>query len=95
MDEPDRFALVGTRVDPGSGQMSYTLTQPLPTRDPITHEFSFDGCDPNFRPNLSPAEILHGGAFGGAYFRPWYSKKLRMQLTDDWHDLPSGSALPA
>ena len=28
---------------------------------------------PEFKPNLSPHEILKMGAFGGTYFRPIYS----------------------
>ena len=28
---------------------------------------------PNFKPNLTPEEILNAGAFGGTYFRPTYS----------------------
>ena len=29
---------------------------------------------PDFKPNLSPKEILQMGSFGGTYFRPIYSQ---------------------
>ena len=47
--------------------------QDLPTRDPQTHDFIFKDY-PDFRPNLSPAEVLSKGSFGGGYFRPIKSR---------------------
>lgn len=41
-----------------------------------------------FTPNLSPASIIRQGAFGGTYFRPYYSKTLRTTVSDDWQELP-------
>lgn len=35
---------------------------------------------PDFQPNLSPAQVLAGGAFGGTYFRDIYSS-----VTNSWH----------
>ena len=32
-------------------------------------ELVFDDC-PEFRPNMSPKEVLQAGSFGGTYFRP-------------------------
>lgn len=43
--------------------------QDLPTRDHETQDFIFKDY-PLFRPNLSPAEVLSKGSFGGGYFRP-------------------------
>jgi hypothetical protein len=43
---------------------------------------------PNFKPNLTPKEILQMGSFGGTYFRPIHSK-----VTGGWFLslLPSSS----
>lgn len=44
---------------------------------------------PDFTPNKSPAEVLREGAFGGSYFRPLYSKKLGITISDDYLELPA------
>jgi len=44
-----------------------TKEQPLPERD--CEGFLHFDDHPNFLPNLTPAEILQSGAFGGTYFR--------------------------
>lgn len=67
---------------------SWMSSAPEPTRDTITREFDF-ADHPDFRPNLSPAEMLQQGAFGGSYFRPYRSKTLSLRVQDDWHELPS------
>ena len=38
----------------------------------VLHEYIFDDY-PDFKPNLSPSEIFHAGAFGGTYWRKIYS----------------------
>lgn len=43
---------------------------------------------PDFNPNKSPSELLREGAFGGSYFRPLYSKKLGVTVSDDYLELP-------
>ena len=44
---------------------------------------------PNFKPNLSPKEILHMGSFGGGYFRPIYSSVTDHDYGDEvWQELP-------
>ena len=43
---------------------------------------------PNFRPNLSPAEIMSKGAFGKTYFRPIYSSVIGKVLKNDWKKFP-------
>lgn len=60
---------------------SYIPTAPPPTRDEAGF-FHFDS-HPDFTPNKSPAEVLREGAFGGSYFRPLYSKKLGITISDD------------
>ncbi|KAJ1463140.1 hypothetical protein M885DRAFT_455702 [Pelagophyceae sp. CCMP2097] len=42
-----------------------------------------------FRPNLSPAEVLAQGSFGGGYFRDIYSTVNAASYTDAWRELPS------
>ena len=43
---------------------------------------------PNFRPNLTPKEILQMGSFGGTYFRPISSKVTGQSYKDVWKELP-------
>ncbi|KAF5969597.1 vegetatible incompatibility het-E-1 [Fusarium coicis] len=44
---------------------------------------------PDFRPNKSPEEIIREGSFGGSYWRPLFSKHLKITIEDDWRELPS------
>lgn len=65
---------------------SWTASAPEPTRDDAgTFHFA---SHPEFTPNKSPAEVIREGAFGGSYFRPLYSKKLRTTISDDYLELP-------
>lgn len=66
---------------------SWTPSAPAPTRDEtgVLHFASH----PDFTPNKTPAEVLREGAFGGSYFRPLYSKKLRATVAGDHAELPS------
>lgn len=66
---------------------SWTPSGPAPTRDDAGF-FHFDS-HPDFTPNKSPAEMLREGAFGGSYFRPLYSKRLGVTVSDDYLELPS------
>ena len=44
---------------------------------------------PAFRPNLTPAEVIQLGSFGGTYFRPIYSSIVKKQFHDEaWKELP-------
>ena len=43
---------------------------------------------PNFRPNLSPKDVLQMGSFGGGYFRPIQSS-VAGNLSKGWEDLPT------
>jgi len=50
--------------------------------------FSFPDY-PKFRPNLSPAEVLRAGSFGGTYFRPIKSKVTGILYgSEPWEELP-------
>jgi hypothetical protein len=46
----------------------YDKKAPAPSRNQYG-EFLFPDY-PDFRPNLSPKEVLQMGSFGGTYFRP-------------------------
>ena len=63
---------------------SWTPVEPEPDRD-ADGTFHF-ASHLNFTPNKSPSEILREGAFGGTYFRPLYSSKLRTTIRDDYLD---------
>lgn len=66
---------------------SWTPSAPAPSRDEtgVLHFASH----PDFTPNKTPAEVLREGAFGGSYFRPLYSKKLRTTISGDHDELPA------
>lgn len=66
---------------------SWEVVAPAPTRDEAG-VFHFDS-HVHFTPNKSPEEMLREGCFGGSYFRPLYSRKLGMTVSDDWEELPS------
>ena len=43
---------------------------------------------PQFRPNLTPREVLQLGSFGGTYFRPITSSVTGQSYRDVWKELP-------
>jgi len=51
----------------------------LPTRNKAG-KLVFEGY-PDFRPNLSPQQVLQMGSFGGTYFRPIYSGVTKKSYT--------------
>lgn len=65
---------------------SWTPVAPAPERDEAG-VFHFTS-HPGFNPNKSPSEVLREGSFGGSYFRPLYSRKLGVTVSDDHLELP-------
>ena len=59
---------------------------PQPKRNP-KGELVFPDF-PNFRPNLTPREVLQMGSFGGTYFRPITSSVTGESYKDVWKELP-------
>ncbi len=72
----------------GGGATIYPDIAAPPKRN-AKGEFCF-ADHPEFRPNLSPSEVLQMGSFGGTYFRPIYSSVTGKKYGDEvWKELPS------
>ena len=41
-----------------------------------------------FRPNMTPKEVLQAGSFGGTYFRPIKSSVTNLKYNKMWNELP-------
>jgi hypothetical protein len=41
-----------------------------------------------FRPNMTPKEVLQVGSFGGTYFRPIKSSVTNLKYNKMWDELP-------
>ena len=83
-DDPARMMKLKTKIYKKIGE------GPVPTRNELG-EYVFPDY-PDFRPNLSPKEVLQMGSFGGTYFRPiksgctgiTYGKEVHEELPQDW-----------
>ncbi len=60
----------------------FKKTASLPNRDKNNGDLVFDD-HPEFRPNLTPEEVLNMGSFGGTYFRPIRSKVTKKAYGDE------------
>eukprot|EP00808_Paulinella_micropora_P008707 g60504.t1 len=70
----------------GIGAEGYEWGMSEPRRDKAGF-FKFADT-PDFTPNLSPAEVLQMGSFGGGYFRDIYSSVTKQHYTQVWKELP-------
>lgn len=63
----ERLRIPVTSVKYTEGDEDYSATRPLPRREGgrLIFEGPFEGV---FIPNLTPDEVLRGGAFGGNYY---------------------------
>ncbi|XP_046334016.2 uncharacterized protein LOC124116641, partial [Haliotis rufescens] len=62
------------------------FTASLPTRN-NKGEMVFAGI-PEFRPNMTPKEVMQAGSFGGTYFRPIKSGATKKSYSGVWKELP-------
>ncbi|SPO20766.1 uncharacterized protein UTRI_00243 [Ustilago trichophora] len=67
------------------GDEVYERTMPLPSREHITNgkgrgALVFEKKYAQFRPNVTPDEMLREGAFGGTAFRDYYSRVLQRPI---------------
>ena len=61
--------------------------EPMPKRDRKTGVLLFHDAK-DFRPNLTPKEILQAGSFGGTYYRPINSSVTGLRYDKIWLELP-------
>jgi hypothetical protein len=72
-----------THADDEQSSVIRTLdSAALPTRDGRGN-ILFENNSRHFMPNLTPAEMIAGGMFGGTALRPYYSRIARKQLDPD------------
>ncbi|KAG0717064.1 hypothetical protein GWK47_008278 [Chionoecetes opilio] len=83
-----------TKKDAGSSKRliavpcgdAFSLTAPAPSRNHLG-QLVFEDV-PDFRPNLSPKQVVQMGSFGGTYFRPIKSSVTGESYNQVWKELP-------
>lgn len=74
-------------IPPPTNIIIYDIKYDIPKKDKNGYIVFFD--HPNFRPNLTPKEVLQSGSFGGTYFRPILSGITGKYYTDVWKEFPN------
>ena len=72
---------------PGYTPDKSLYVKPVPKRD--ADGFLVFKDHPEFTPNLTPAEVLQAGAFGGGYFRTIKSGVTGKTYVDAWKEFPA------
>lgn len=88
VDDENGYWISGVRIE--------RKEMPLPTRETLPRgmggkgDLIFEDKWSHFRPNLTPEEVLRGGAFGGGFYRDHYSTVLHRHLdsAEDIAELP-------
>merc|ERR1719391_1160432 len=87
LDESKQTEKKKEKKETKSKSLDFELTAPLPTKNK-KGQLVFEDA-PDFRPNLTPKEVLHRGSFGGTYFRPIYSSVTKQKYKSEmWQELP-------
>jgi len=76
--DTDSDAPIGRSSEDSSDEIGKKYSEPLPKRGKEGYLHFPDY--PDFRPNLTPKEVLHRGSFGGTYFRDITSSVLGQRL---------------
>ncbi len=64
----------------------YNAMQPIPLVNKFGEICFLDY--PDFKPNMTPKEVIQAGSFGGTYFRSIYSAITKKNYSDVWKEFP-------
>ncbi|XP_076445586.1 uncharacterized protein LOC143283287 [Babylonia areolata] len=73
-----------TNKEQDPSEIKFTASPPTRNKK---GELVFEGA-PDFRPNMTPKEVMQAGSFGGTYFRPIKSGITGKNYSGVWKELP-------